>query len=246
MYQYDPTIFDDMEIPEELDFDLLTDTIMLELAELGLIYADPDYMKFAIKRWSQRHLNKWKKLYATTVLDYNPIENYNRTEELTETNTKVIDGTDLETRDLERVNLETRDLESVNDETRNLSGSVVDSGSDINTKTVNAFNAATGVESGSDTLTHGLTQSSVDGGTVKRELADTGTINNKLDDEGTITNKTDLTETNTHTTTANNYGNIGVTTSQQMIEQERAILEFEMYVYITEEFKEQFCVRVWS
>lgn len=225
MYQYDPTIFDDIHLPPELDAELLTDNIMLELAELGLIYADPEYMKFAIERWSAKDFDKWQSLYDTTVLDYDPIENYNRTETVTDINTKVIDGTDLET----------RALTGSNNEVRDLNGSIIDSGDDVTSREVNGFNAAASVESEKDTLTHGMSRTTEDGGTINRSLTDSGTV----------TTKVDKTDTDTHTTSANMKGNIGVTTSQQMIQQERDILEFNIYDYITDSFKEQFCVRVW-
>lgn len=112
MYNYDPSIFDNMVIPAELDRDLLTDNIMLELGELELLYNDPNMMKFAIGRWSAKELKKWKDLYKTTTLEYNPIENYYRTE----------DFTDAEARDLSKSNTQIRNLAGINNETRDLAG----------------------------------------------------------------------------------------------------------------------------
>lgn len=40
-------------------------------------------------------------------------------------------------------------------------------------------------------------------------------------------------------------GNIGVTTTQQMIKEQREIVEFNIYEYITKQFKERFCVMVY-
>lgn len=41
------------------------------------------------------------------------------------------------------------------------------------------------------------------------------------------------------------YGNIGVTTSQQMIEAEREVADFDIYQYIITDFKHRFCVLVY-
>ena len=41
------------------------------------------------------------------------------------------------------------------------------------------------------------------------------------------------------------YGNIGVTTTQQMIEQERQTVQFNIYDYIIESFKERFCLMIY-
>ena len=41
------------------------------------------------------------------------------------------------------------------------------------------------------------------------------------------------------------YGNIGVTTTQQMIEQERRVSDFDMDHVIIKEFKKEFCIMVY-
>lgn len=41
------------------------------------------------------------------------------------------------------------------------------------------------------------------------------------------------------------HGNVGVTTAQQMINEERKLLNFDIYKHITQEFKEHFCVMVY-
>ena len=50
----------------------------------------------------------------------------------------------------------------------------------------------------------------------------------------------------THTRTSRIHGNIGVTTSQQMLEQELQISEkINIYNYIVNEFKQRFCIAVY-
>lgn len=41
------------------------------------------------------------------------------------------------------------------------------------------------------------------------------------------------------------YGNIGVTTSQQMIEEERRVVQFNIYDYIIQSFQRRFCLLVY-
>ena len=41
------------------------------------------------------------------------------------------------------------------------------------------------------------------------------------------------------------YGNIGVTTTQQMIEQERESVKFNMFRIIIEDFKDRFCLMIY-
>ena len=46
-------------------------------------------------------------------------------------------------------------------------------------------------------------------------------------------------------TTRKEEGNIGVTTTQQMIKEEREVSEFNIYAYIAERFKNTFCVLIY-
>lgn len=286
LYNWDSTLFDTMAIPPELDRELLVDNLVIELAEFELLYPNPDFLKKAIQRWSEKELSIWKKQYATTILDYNPIENYNRTETGSETQTRDLDKTDKETRALSGSNNQVRDLNGTNNETRNLSGSnnetraltstgsdntVVDSeinksGDDIQVDATSAYDETTtftdrekatttlGTKeetdstvnvtlNGTDSGTVNTTTTDVgtdnttttDSGTVNNTMSDTGTVDNTSKDEGTIINARDL----------NMKGNIGVTTTQQMIEQERASVEFSIYDYIINSFKMRFCITVY-
>lgn len=49
----------------------------------------------------------------------------------------------------------------------------------------------------------------------------------------------------TEKTVHTEQGNIGVTTTQQMIIEQRNIVEFNLYDYITQDFKKNFCVMVY-
>lgn len=265
LYNYDPTIFDDLVLPTELDKDLLTDNIMLELGELELLYNDPDMMKFAIGRWSSKDLKKWEDLYTTTVLDYNPIENYNRTDDFTDNETRDLATSNTETRNLAGSNNETRNLAGTGLETRDLATGVVgntntsdvdvETGANSVLKETAAFNNPTLVTANLDTETRGTTntktvgtnttQTGTDTGTVGNATTDTGTVNNAMTDTGTIADVGTNNGTVELKKVGNSKGNIGVTTTQQMIEQERNVVEFNIYDYITESFKKRFCILVY-
>ena len=58
---------------------------------------------------------------------------------------------------------------------------------------------------------------------------DTGTVK----DTGTITRERE------------EHGNIGITTTQQMIKEQREVVEFNVYDYILRSFKERFCILVY-
>lgn len=107
LYNYDSTIFDNLVTPFE-DNETLIQNILMECAELEILYPDADFMKFAIGAWSQKQLPIWNKLYNTEKLEYNPLENANRTEETNDTtvinesnngnNKSTVDGNSTNTR----------------------------------------------------------------------------------------------------------------------------------------------------
>ena len=49
LYQYDNSIFADMLIPSALDRETLINNVLLECAELEILYPDADFFKFAVK-----------------------------------------------------------------------------------------------------------------------------------------------------------------------------------------------------
>ena len=85
LYSYDNTIFDELVLPEALDSSVLVDNLLMDAASLEILYPDPVFLKEAIGRWSAKRIGVWNELYATTQYEYNPIHNYDRTEEWTDT-----------------------------------------------------------------------------------------------------------------------------------------------------------------
>lgn len=62
---------------------------------------------------------------------------------------------------------------------------------------------------------------------------------------GTDTGTIDRTRTDTGTITRREQGNIGITTTQQMIKEEREVSQFNIYAYITQAFKSMYCLGVY-
>lgn len=62
---------------------------------------------------------------------------------------------------------------------------------------------------------------------------------------GTDTGTIDRTRDDTENVTRREQGNIGITSTQQLIKEEREIAEFDIYSYIVRDFKERFCVCVY-
>ena len=87
MYDYDATLFDNMQIPETLDKQTLIGNILLRGGEFETLYASVPFMKQAIGIWSSKWEDTFERWAETVALEYNPIENYDRMEEWDDDNT---------------------------------------------------------------------------------------------------------------------------------------------------------------
>ena len=229
MLNYDDTVLDSLTFPEGLDGDVLKDNLVAETAELELLYSSPFVLKSLIGIWSRKQNPVWEKLYATTQLEYDPIENYNRYEEVTEDTTG--------TKSAEEQHRGTDQVAGTSSHTATDSGTDTTTGSRDTEHKVAGFNSATAVlqskdeESSSGSLTHGKTTTET--GSTSETTTYGKTITDSAEETGNLERQGHM------------HGNIGVTTTQQMIEQEREIDKFNIYDYIIQEFKQRFCVLVY-
>lgn len=171
--------------------------------------------------------NNWNKLYATTTVEYNPVNNYDMVETETTTDSSTSDTTATSTTN--------------NTSTTDIIDHIVDSGTQESTDTSSKNN--TTKTSGSDnTSKFGFNTASAvptdsTNAQTTQESTDTSTDTNKQSNSSqsdTTTNNTSSADTK-NTSTDNNKtnhdiqrkltrsGNIGVTTTQQMLESERQL-----------------------
>lgn len=157
LYQYNKQLFDGLRLPSGVNKDTFVDNLLAETAEFEIIYPDAEFMANMIAIWSAKELPVWEKLEETLHYDYDPISNYDRHEESTNTGESLGKVAGYNASDL-----------------------------------VNSSGASTD---------------------VKR--------------------------------TARMWGNIGVTTSQQMIKEQREVVEFNISDYIIDSFKRRFCLLIY-
>ena len=123
LYNYNNAIFDDLQLPKDIDKDVLIPNLLIELAEFEVLYSNYDTMKMAIGFWSKKELPIWEKLVETTKFEYNPIHNFDRTEEYFDKHTRNLSGSNNQTRNLSGSDKETRALSGSNNQIRNLTES---------------------------------------------------------------------------------------------------------------------------
>lgn len=82
LYNYDPTIFDNLTLPTGYDNATFIDSFLLEHGEKCVLYPDPDFMKFSIGVVSRKWSLELTRIYEALTAEYNPIENYDRHEKI--------------------------------------------------------------------------------------------------------------------------------------------------------------------
>lgn len=85
LYNYDNTIFDNLTFPTGIDKSTAENAILMRCAEFEILYPGLDFLKFAIGAWSAKHERTFAKWHEALELEYNPLDNYDRHEEYTDT-----------------------------------------------------------------------------------------------------------------------------------------------------------------
>ena len=173
LYQLDESILDGLIVPIGMDGENLKANLLLETESMEILYPSAPFLKAAITVWAAERKAVWDKLYATTVLVYDPIENYDRQENSSSTN----------------------------------SGGAT--GSTTVTGSATAYNSNAFADTGK----------SVSSG------------NNTSNSSGTYTSRV--------------HGNIGVTTTQQMITQELELRKHDFYRIIYMDIDSILCLKIY-
>lgn len=214
-------ILGELVVPDGVDVELVKDNLLAETAELEVIYPDAIFMQAMIGRWSAKELPIWERLYKTTLLEYNPIENYDRMEEWTEA-----EDTKKNT-EADATGTSKTDTDGTSTKESNTDGVINDQ------KYVSAYNEVEFTPTERDNNTQNEKNNS--------EQKDVGTVSVKTSAENT----TDETGNRNLLRKGRAHGNIGVTTSQQMIEAEREVSLYNIIDVIITSFKNRFCLQVY-
>ena len=108
------SLFDDLLIPEGIDKDTLTGSILMRAGEFEVLYSDPYFMRDMVSLWSRKHYRTFDKWVKALAISYDPLNNYDRTEEYTDThkgdykknNTGTASGDSKRTDDLKHMILQ--------------------------------------------------------------------------------------------------------------------------------------------
>lgn len=266
LYNYYPSLLDNLELPKGIDRNLIVNLLLIRSADLEVLYPQPEVMKSYLGLYSLSRIDIWTKLYNTTKLEYNPISNYDREETTTRTeqrktkgkNTATSNGTDTHNRTEDR-NLRSSESEDVTVNSRGKSnGTTSDTteGSTTSEVSKSAYNAAStyspvdktveNTQNTADRVTSASTEGSdITSGT--KSGSDTGkiTTDESIRKQVNDTSSNESEEGSNITEIGRVRGNIGVTTTQQMIQQEREIANFSIYDYIVDDIISAVCLLVY-
>lgn len=251
-------IFSDLSLPSAIDASTLKDWILYRSAPYEVLYPNPEYMQAAVKTWSLVHARTFQKWCDALAIQYDPLNNYDRTETFNETGLESASHSNEKLEyDIRAVNDTTLDSssrtqtdQSVNNSTTIGSDSNVGTNDNTTTDSVSAFDSATWQNSAKsvvdgDTTSTGDNMQSTNGrqsGTTANEdermTANTVHDNNTINDSQNGTN--DVLNSKNHRLRA--FGNIGVTSSQQLLQSELDIDAWNVYEHITDMFIDEFCV----
>ena len=205
-YQYDKTLFDNIVLPDGIEKENLVAEIMKNSGDLYPYHQVLEYLKRNINYWFARRLFDFGRIYEALRMEYSPIENYDRKENIT--------------RDYENSGI---------DKASTTLGSTTTStniGTNDNENKVSAYNESDYTNREKDIQSHNST------------VTNTGS--------GTDTTQTEYGLKRKEVEDIRVHGNIGVTTSQQMIESELSLrAKYDIYKIIAKEFEREFLVQIY-
>lgn len=277
LYNYDPTLFDKLRVPQGIDKQTVINQIILDTWELELLYPTPNFLKAAIGFWSDTNQDIWQKLWDSEHFDYNPIWNVdgdvyedgtafkNRAGNNSETGLGSETQTGTDYRNKAGNNAETgsgSETESGTDY-RNKAGNNTETETDdvTNTQSVKGFNSSSWAEHEQNVTdddrskTGSFSEGETGGNDSEKSMSDTRTGTFAEGETGGDSRTTDRNdsrngsfsegETGGDSRHTRRTGNIGVTTTQQMIREERDVDQFSTIKFISQSFKKQFCLLVY-
>lgn len=219
----DGGVFDDIQLTERLDKDTCIDTIIEKWGTCDLITSDPRIVVRRTQLFFLKNYDNFDKMSEALQAEYNPIENYNRYEDTKE----------------DRAGVENVDYQGS-------SGSSADSAGNSNASIGNNIG-----ESNTEHLISAMNESGYQARNKDVNSARTDTQGTtSMDTEQSTVSTVDTSDTNR--SNADNmvreshiHGNIGITTSQQMILSSIELNKFNIYDYIADLYASEFLYRIW-
>lgn len=222
LYSYNNLVFDRMKpyIPIGIEGDDVINSILLNTAELEVLYPNPESFMNFVGVWAKSRANAWQRVYSALTAEYSAIENYDRYE----------DGSDTSHGNSADNTTDTRQGFTT---VKSSDSITFNEGNRVTTESVSGFNSASFANKNKTETTH-ATDTTTGSNESLTEAANKNTIGRTAEDD------------RTNSRTSHIHGNIGVTTAQKMITEEIELrTKNDIIHFIVEDFKRNFCILVY-
>ena len=229
MNAYNNDLFGLLNLPPGIDKDTLVNNIMLRGGEFEVVYSNPDFYKSAIGLWSDKHYRTFEKWINALSIDYNPLENYDRMEEWSDSGSRTNTGTVSDSGIIK--NTGTQSTESSGKD------NFKESGNSTSSDEISAYN--------SNSFQNDKKNTTNSSNSSETNTTNRNTRTDNLSESNSNTRTDNLSEKTNSDRKGRAHGNIGVTTSQQMLQSELDIAKWNIYEQITDLFLSEFCIMVY-
>ena len=217
LYNDDNTLFENIAFPTGIDKSLWINSLLQKCGEFEVLYPDPEFLKPFMGVWSAKWYKTFEKWIVGFNAEWNPIHNYDRTEEWEDHNGMKVGSKT------------TSDYNT--SYTAGVTHTFTRETAEEREHKISAFN-----DSGYNADTKDITS----GGTTK----DTGSGTDKTNVKGTVADTNgSTTENKKHT--GHIYGNIGVTQASEMLESYYEIAKWNLYDHISDVFAHDLLILVY-
>lgn len=248
----------EQDIPA-IDKDILVADLLEHCGELCCYRQQPFVFRDNVLRFFKEHEKQFARMWIALNLDYNPIYNYDRYEDWSDTLDGEVNHTGEDTKTIKPDGSETLDTEQKGTEktqtTPHGSESVTNENITAGTQTTTVagensstwYNSEkvetevpktkTTTEYGNGTRYDESELSFGSGNNSRHTITTTSFQNRETEDKDVYNSKVETDNTNTHK--GHLYGNIGVTTSASMVREILEVYDFNMYNYICDLFQKE-------
>lgn len=245
--EFNGGLFTSIQLTPRLEKEVCIDTILEMWGSNDVIRSNPVIMKRYTDLFFLKNYDNFDKMAEALQADYDPIENYNRYEDTAEDRATAGNFTESGTEG------GTSSLTGSSGSEATSSGSGTTTGSGTNNiGASNTEHQISAMDSSSyqprdkdlnsartDTNSNTSTSSEQATSTVSATESQSNTFSNTDSKTGSNTG------TDNFTRDSHIHGNIGVTTSQQMIQSEIELRKFNIYNYIADLYAKEFIYRIW-
>lgn len=223
LYNYENSfgrdLFRNLSLPEGFDKTTFVNALLLEHGEKCVLYNDPEFFVNAIGMWAAKYQLELAKIYEALTAEYNPIWNYDRNEEWS-------DSSGQKYTSQTNAGHKAKDTPKYDDDVTNDYGSVSE-------QKISADNSSEYAPDSYETVDND--------GTIKRHIEgatqDLAESSNSKTEDSTINNSSH---------SGHLWGNIGVTTSASMVtEVVKQRFQITLYGVTTKMFANELLIGIW-